>query len=217
MSLFGTFAALVIIVGVMFFTKPGGSSVPQNQQTPQSSQQGTLTSPISYPQGQKSETGESSSAFNQLQFMDLTSSAFAHNSPIPSIYTCEGTNINPPLTIRNVPPETKSLAMIVHDPDAPRAGGFTHWVIWNIDPKTSIIAENSVPAGAVQGANGAGENGWMGPCPPSGNHHYEFTLYALDTMLNLQADTDKTALEKAVEGHVLAKTQLIGLYQKKQQ
>ncbi|MFO0780509.1 MAG: YbhB/YbcL family Raf kinase inhibitor-like protein [Candidatus Gracilibacteria bacterium] len=185
MGLFGTFAVLVLIVGVMFFTKPGDQ--------------------------------QPSSLLNQLKFMDLTSSAFAHNAAIPSVYTCEGTNINPPLAMSNIPAEAKSLAMIVHDPDAPRAGGFTHWVIWNIDPKTSTIAENSVPAGAVQGANGAGENSWMGPCPPSGNHHYEFTLYALDTMLNLPAATDKAGLEKAVEGHVLAKTQLIGLYQKKQQ
>jgi len=146
--------------------------------------------------------------------MQITSPAFAANQPIPMKYSCEGQSINPQLNISGVASGAKSLALILHDPDAPLAGGFTHWVLFNIDPKTSVIAENSVPQGAVVGANGAGQSMYVGPCPPSGVHHYHFMLYALDQTLGLDQKATQADLEKAMAGHILDQTELIGTYQK---
>ena len=143
--------------------------------------------------------------------MKLTSSAFQHQQRIPAKYTCDGQNINPPLHLTEAPPAGQSLVLIMDDPDAPR-GTWVHWTVWNIDPKTSEIPENSVPAGAVQGMTDFRRPGYGGPCPPSGTHRYFFKLYALDTKLNLPAKTDKNALEKAMERHILARTELVGLY-----
>lgn len=122
--------------------------------------------------------------------------------------------MNPSLSIQNVPEEAKSLALILHDPDAPMPGGFTHWVLWNISPDTTLIKDESVPPGAVEGKNGAGKNNYIGPCPPSGAHHYSFRLYALDEMLNLPEDTDAQGLEKEIEKHVIAHAELVGIYEK---
>lgn len=129
---------------------------------------------------------------------------------IPVKYTCSGENINPEISISGIPAETKSLALIMDDPDAP-SGDFVHWVMWNIltDGK---ISENSAPG--VQGVNDFGENKYGGPCPPSGTHHYHFKIYALDTKLELPTETDKQGLLKAMEGHVLASGELVGLYMK---
>ena len=142
----------------------------------------------------------------------VTSAAFKSNSIIPQKYSCEGAETSPPLRIANVPSTAKSLALIVHDPDAPVQGGFTHWVMWNID------VNGDIPEGyknAVEGLNGARQKGYKGMCPPSGTHHYHFIVYALDERLELDPSaTDKAALEKAMEGHILAKGDLIGLYRK---
>jgi hypothetical protein len=129
---------------------------------------------------------------------------------IPSKYTCDGDNINPPLTIKNIPKQTKSLALIVDDPDAP-SGTFDHWITWNIPP-VETIGENSAPGS--HGRNGSGRNGYMGPCPPSGTHHYHFKVYALDTKLTLQEGANKKQLENAMKGYILAMGELIGLYKK---
>ncbi len=144
---------------------------------------------------------------------DLTvkSPAFQANSLIPKKYSCDGEDLNPPLTIEGVPKESKSLALIVDDPDAPH-GTFDHWVVWDIPPSTTKIAENSVPG--TEGLNGARQKGFMGPCPPSGTHRYFFKVYALDTELKLGAKTTKRDLEKALENHILAKGELIGLYKR---
>jgi Raf kinase inhibitor-like YbhB/YbcL family protein len=141
----------------------------------------------------------------------ITSTAFQADGTIPSKYTCEGMSVNPPLHIGDLPANTKFLAIIVHDPDAPKTGGFTHWVIWNIDP-TADMAENF--QGGNPGLNGSGKPGYMGPCPPSGVHHYHFMVFALDTKLDLDPNTNKDQLEKAMEGHILAKGDLVGLYKK---
>lgn len=143
--------------------------------------------------------------------MKLTSSTFAHNQSIPSQYTCDGANTNPPLTIFDVPTNAKSLVLIMDDPDAP-AGTWVHWTIWNIDPNTKEIAENNVPQGAIQGKTSFGKPGYGGPCPPSGTHRYFFKLYALDTDLSLSPQSSVTDLEKEMSGHILDKTDLIGLY-----
>jgi len=143
--------------------------------------------------------------------MKLTSPTFNHNKLIPAKYTCDGNDVNPPLLISEVPPHTQSLVLIVDDPDAP-AGDWVHWTIWNIDPKTTEIAENSVPAGAIEGLTDFGRSGWDGPCPPSGTHRYFFKLYALDIELKLPADTNKTKLLQTMNGHILTQAELIGLY-----
>jgi hypothetical protein len=143
----------------------------------------------------------------------ISSPAFSANDMIPAKFTCEGASISPALHLGEFPSETQSLAIIVHDPDASHPGGFTHWVAFNIDPMRDIPEGFK---GGVQGLNGGGKAGYTGPCPPSGVHHYHFMVYALDTRLDLPAQTDKAALEKAMQGHILALGDLVGLYKKGQ-
>ena len=142
--------------------------------------------------------------------LKLISTAFSHNGHIPPLYTCEGKNINPPLIVENIPDGTKTLALIVEDPDAPR-GTFDHWVVWNISPNEAI-AENS--NAGISGTNGFGKTGYSGPCPPSGQHRYFFRVFALDDELDLPAGSTKEQLLDAMKGHVLATAELMGLYQK---
>jgi Raf kinase inhibitor-like YbhB/YbcL family protein len=144
-----------------------------------------------------------------MKVLTIKSLSFQHNSSIPKKYSCDGEDTNPPLTIEDVPKESKSLALVVDDPDAP-GGTFDHWVVWNIPASTTKIAENSVPG--TEGLNSARQKGFMGPCPPSGTHRYFFKVYALDTELNLGAKSIKRDLEKAMQGHIVAKGELIGLY-----
>lgn len=146
--------------------------------------------------------------------MLLTSPSFEHNASIPRKFSCEGGDINPELQIQNVPAEAKSLALIMHDPDAPVPDGFTHWVAWNIKPTATMIKEESVPSGAVEGLNGAGKVGYMGPCPPPGHgiHHYQFRLYALDAPLQLPETTKAAELEVEIKKHLLETAELVGLY-----
>jgi Raf kinase inhibitor-like YbhB/YbcL family protein len=141
--------------------------------------------------------------------MELKSPEFKDGQSIPAEFTCEGTEINPTLTITNIPQRARSLALIVDDPDAPM-GTWVHWVVFDI-PVTERITENSIPG--KQGKNSAGNRNYHGPCPPSGVHRYFFKLYALDAVLNLKEGISKEQLEKAMSGHVLAQAQLIGLYE----
>ncbi len=149
-----------------------------------------------------------------MSTLTLSSPAFKHNEHIPSKFTCDGADVNPQLLIGNVPPGTKSLALIVDDPDAPR-GTWVHWVVWNIAPDSKEIKEGTVPAGAHQGMNDFRQLDYGGPCPPSGTHRYFFKIYALDSVLSLGANTSKANLERAMEGHILARAELVGLYQRK--
>jgi len=146
--------------------------------------------------------------------LSISSPVFENNGSIPGKYTCDGMDVNPPLKIDNVPSEAKSLALIVDDPDAPR-GIWVHWVVWNIDPKTEEIREGTVPKDSVQGINDFEKRDYGGPCPPSGTHRYFFKLYALDSLLNFSSDAGKAGLEKAMEGHILAQAQIVGLYKRK--
>jgi Raf kinase inhibitor-like YbhB/YbcL family protein len=146
--------------------------------------------------------------------LKISSSAFAHNGSIPSKYTCDGADVSPPLAIESVPPEVKSLVLIVDDPDAP-VGTWVHWVVWNISPATKEIKENSVPPGASQGMTDFRKQKYGGPCPPSGTHRYFFKLYALDSLLTLSSNSTKATVEGAMKGHILAQTELIGLYSRK--
>jgi len=154
-----------------------------------------------------------STILNNLNTMKISSPAFENNESIPSKYTCEGENINPPLLIENVPSETKSLVLIVDDPDAPR-GTFIHWVVFNIPPQTKLIEENSIPEGALLGKNDANDSQYYGPCPPSGKHRYFFHLYALDIALDLKNGTDLSEIKSAMRNHILDETELIGTYQR---
>lgn len=151
--------------------------------------------------------------------MKLVSPAFSHNDPIPVQYTCDSTNISPALSWSDAPDRTESFALIVDDPDAP-AKVWVHWIVFNIPSTIDYIKENQgssrEEAPFTYGATDFdGAQKWGGPCPPSGTHHYQFTLYALDTMLDLPAGATKEELLSAMHGHILEKTTLIGTYQRK--
>lgn len=150
----------------------------------------------------------------------LTSPAFAHNTMMPAQQTCEGKNISPPLVWTAPPAGTKSLALIVDDPDAPDPAApkmvWVHWVLYNLPPVAGSlpegVADADLPAGTLIGINDRKNVGWTGPCPPVGTHRYFHKLYALDTVLpDLKVPT-KADLEKVMSGHILAQTELIGLY-----
>ena len=143
--------------------------------------------------------------------MKISSPEFEHKGFIPLKFSCQGEGINPALIIEGVPAGSKSLALIVDDPDAP-GGDFVHWVVYDI-LVTSRIEENSFFE--KQGINSMGRIGYVSPCPPTGVHRYFFKLYALDSVLNLQKGASKKDLEAAMSGHILDKAELIGLYQKK--
>jgi len=142
--------------------------------------------------------------------MKITSSAFAEGQSIPSKYTCDGSDTIPPLEFAGVPGNAKSLALIVDDPDAP-GGTFDHWVVWNIPPDTKGVTEGQPPKG-VAGRNSWKKNAYGGPCPPDREHRYFFKLYALDTTLDLPMSSNKGDVEKAMQGHVLAESKLMGRY-----
>jgi Raf kinase inhibitor-like YbhB/YbcL family protein len=144
------------------------------------------------------------------KYLHITSPAFDTQGEMPRKYTCEGINVSPPLYITGIPRGTRSLAIIVEDPDAPM-GTWTHWVVWNILP-THVIHEGEVPG--VQGVNDFGVNLYGGPCPPSGTHHYHFKVYALDKLLNLSQSSTKLQLEFAMDNHILAYGELVGRYKK---
>lgn len=143
--------------------------------------------------------------------MTITSPVFEPGQAIPKKYSCDGDGVNPPLDIKDVPQQAQSLALIVDDPDAP-AGTWTHWIMWNINPATASIAENSVPAGAVQGQGSSGQNVFGAPCPPSGTHRYYFKLFALDSKLSLSSFSDVKALEQAMDGHIISNAEVLGTY-----
>jgi len=143
--------------------------------------------------------------------LQVRSVAFSQGGHIPPKYTCEGENINPPLEISGIPDRTKSLALLVEDPDA-SSGLFEHWLVWNIPPNEAI-SENTVPG--ISGRNSFGSTGYGGPCPPSGSHRYFFKVYALDADLNIPAGSDKQTLQRAMQDHVLASGELMAHYQKR--
>ena len=152
--------------------------------------------------------------------LTLTSPAFTHNGAIPRQYTCDAADLSPPLAWSGVPDGTKSLVLIVDDPDAPDPAApkmtYVHWVVYNIPPGTSGLEEGAktLPGGARSGVNDWKRTGYGGPCPPIGRHRYFHKLYALDTVLEgLDAPT-KNDVEKAMKGHVLAQVELMGTYQR---
>ena len=143
----------------------------------------------------------------------LISDAFQDNGAVPSMYTCEGANISPPLKWEGAPKETKSFVLIVDDPDAP-GKTWTHWVLFNILATTSECKEGEVPTGALQGMNDFGHPNYGGPCPPSGTHRYFFKIYAVDQVLALSPGASKQEVETAMRSHVLQEARLIGTYRR---
>lgn len=159
-------------------------------------------------------TGVGAEGVKTMGKMSISSPAFKANASIPEKYTCEGSDVSPPLVIDNIPAEAKSLALIVDDPDAPM-GTWVHWVVWNIDPKIKEIKEGTIPKEGVQGINSFKKHEYGGPCPPSGTHRYFFKIYALDTSLSLKPNAEKRDLEQAMKGHILQRSEIMGLYKKK--
>jgi Raf kinase inhibitor-like YbhB/YbcL family protein len=144
----------------------------------------------------------------------LSSPVFAGGGSIPAVHTCDGRDTSPPLAISGVPAEAQSLVLIMDDPDAP-VGTWVHWVIWNIPPRTSELREDEIPEGSSQGRNSWQRTGYGGPCPPSGSHRYFFRLYALHSTLTLPASAGKGEVERAMQGHILAETELMGIYKRR--
>ena len=152
----------------------------------------------------------------------LTSAAFTDQGPIPKLYTCQGKDVSPALAWSGLPAGTKSLALIVDDPDAPDPAApkmtWVHWVLYNIPPNATglqeAVASAALPAGTLEGVSDFKRTGYGGPCPPIGRHRYFHKLYALDTVLPDLKKPTKAALETAMQGHVLGKVELMGTYQK---
>jgi Raf kinase inhibitor-like YbhB/YbcL family protein len=145
--------------------------------------------------------------------IELTSSAFRDGGTIPKRYSCDGDEVSPPLAWRGVPDGARELALLVEDPDAP-GGRFVHWALFKLSPQTSRLAAGRVPAGARQGKNSAGKAAYAGPCPPEGDapHHYEFTLYALKSPLDLPDGADADDVRAAVGEAALARGRLVGRF-----
>ncbi len=141
----------------------------------------------------------------------MKSLSFIHKAKIPTRYTCEGKDVNPPLRIYNIPEETESLALVVVDPDA-SSGNFTHWVVWNIDPDTESIGEGRLPKGAIEGVNDFGNRRYNGPCPGNAKHRYFFTIYALDSELDIPEHSTYEDLIDELEDNTIAQVGLVGIF-----
>ena len=151
--------------------------------------------------------------------MRLTTSSFEPGGTIPAQFTCEGKDVSPEFEWQHAPRETKSFVLILHDPDAPMADGFTHWVLYNIPPNISRLDANrprepKIPGLGIQGKNDAGKIGYIGPCPPSGTHRYFVRLYALRSELALDPGASRQEVEAAMQGHVIEEAELMGTYAK---
>lgn len=154
--------------------------------------------------------------------MQITSSAISHGGDVPPRYTCDGGDISPPLAISGVPSRARSLVLIVDDPDAPDPAAprtvWAHWLLYNLPPATTglaeAVADSALPAGTLHGRNDWNRTGYGGPCPPTGRHRYFHKLFALDTVLPDLGKPDKRTLERAMEGHIIEQSELIGLYER---
>jgi Raf kinase inhibitor-like YbhB/YbcL family protein len=178
--------------------------------------QGPVDKSVQAPQ----PTEQPSAGEAKVSKLTISSSAFSHQGEIPKKYTCEGEDLSPPLSWSNLPAGTKSLALIVDDPDAPDPAAprrvWVHWVIYNLAPTQQGLPEGvkQAPEPARDGVNDWGRTGYGGPCPPIGRHRYFHKLYALDTELDGLSKPTKAQLEKAMQGHIVAQGELIGTYQK---
>jgi len=149
--------------------------------------------------------------------LTLSSSVLAQGEELPGVYTCDGADRSPPLAWSGVPAGTETLALVVDDPDAPRPSGWVHWVLYDLPPDTTGLAEGvtTLPPGAREGLNDWRRTGYGGPCPPSGRHRYVFKLYALDQVLGDQGRVTRDRLERAMAGHILEQVELMGTYHRR--
>ncbi|HSX29405.1 MAG TPA: YbhB/YbcL family Raf kinase inhibitor-like protein [Candidatus Saccharimonadales bacterium] len=143
--------------------------------------------------------------------MQITSSAIQASGQVLPDYTCDGENVSPPLTFSEIPEGTKSLVLILEDPDAPN-GLFTHWLLYDMSPATLQLMQDQPPLTGKSGTNDFGKQGYGGPCPPTGSHRYYFRLYALDAVLDLPAGAGRSTLASAMAGHEIATAELMGAY-----
>ncbi len=143
--------------------------------------------------------------------MRIYTTAFENNKIIPKKFTCDGENVSPEIFIENVPSQARSLVLIVEDPDSP-GGDWSHWVVWNIDPTTKFIKENSIPEGATSGLNDFKNPGYGGPCPFKGEHRYFFKIFAISKILSLSSISQKADVEKEIAGCALEESEFIGRY-----
>lgn len=141
----------------------------------------------------------------------VTSAAFGEGEPIPTVYSCRGRNVSPPLSWSGIPADASALALVVDDPDAPR-GTFTHWVVVDFAPTTTSLGEGEAPPGGIQAKNSAGNPRYMGPCPPSGTHRYRFTVYALSDRTGLKDGSGLDEAQRAIADHAIAQGTLTGTF-----
>lgn len=180
---------------------------------------GSNTTATPNPANANASAASGSATVAEHSNLALSSPAFHDGAAIPKTYTCDGESISPPLDWTGEPGGTRGFALILHDPDAPHAGGFTHWVVYDLRAGAARLnagasPHGTLPTGARQGENDAHTSVYAPPCPPSGGsvHHYNFTLYALDANLELGAGKSRADVEKAIQGHVLAQATLTGLF-----
>ncbi len=164
---------------------------------------------------EKSKTAEHNSKIINKNSMQILSPVFEDNTKIPSKYTCDGSQVVPPLEFAAVPKDAKSLVLFLEDPDT-TMGTFDHWVKWNIPVTTTRIDEGKEPEG-ISGKGTTGDLNYIGPCPPTGEHRYIFSLYALDTTLDIPEGSDKETVKASIEGHIIDEATLTGLYSKESQ
>lgn len=145
------------------------------------------------------------------EVIEVTSTAFAPDDPIPAIYTCDGSNVSPPLAWTDVPDAARELAVVVDDPDAPR-GTYTHWILFGLPPSVESLAAGSPPTNAKQARNSNGQVSYTGPCPPTGTHHYRFTVYAFDEPLDLADGADTDEALTTISGEAIAQGRLVGTF-----
>jgi Raf kinase inhibitor-like YbhB/YbcL family protein len=167
-------------------------------------------------------SGVSEVVYEDVMALTLSSEVFSPGGSIPAVYTCDGLDVSPPLEWSDLPTGTKSLALVIDDPDAPDPKApertWVHWVLYNLPPSNQKLPEGvsspDLPSGTRQGLNDWNRTGYGGPCPPVGRHRYVHKLYALDIMLPDLNEPTKAELEAAMEGHVLARGELIGTYER---
>lgn len=152
--------------------------------------------------------------------MKITSPAFQMNQPIPSLYTCDGNNVNPLLEFSDIPAGTQSLTLIMHDPDVPKSlradGNFDHWILFNLPATLQSISSGATNIPGLFGKNTRGQNGYTGPCPPDREHRYFFTLFAVSRVIDLEEGATRTQLETAMHDHIIASAVLVGTYNRSQ-
>lgn len=200
-------AGVVVLIGGGYFMFTKKKEIP-----PATPPTVSTTTPATYAEEKK---GTPLKPIQQTMPLSIKSTAFSANDMIPARFTCDGKNISPELIFGNIPEGTQSLALTLEDPDVPRTvrtdGMWDHWVVWNMSPTTTRIAEGAVPSGIIgKGTNGKAS--YLGPCPPDREHRYFFTLYALDATLSLPQSATKEELLKALAPHLIEKATLIGRY-----